>query len=63
MASLLDIKAVSKRISFSPSWIREKVNLNLFPRGTVKHGKTLWREEVIDAWIEAEVPLKSKDAS
>lgn len=54
---LLDIKQVAATISFSPSWIREAVKRGRFPRGTVYHGKTLWRAESIAAWIEATVPL------
>jgi len=59
MARLLDIKGVADRISFSRSWIRLKVKEQEFPPPVVKWGKSLWREEDIDGWIERNVPRSS----
>jgi predicted DNA-binding transcriptional regulator AlpA len=57
MSRLLDIKSVADRICFSRSWIRLKVKESEFPTPVVKWGKSLWREEDIDEWIERNVPL------
>lgn len=57
MSRLLDIKSVADRICFSRSWIRLKVKELEFPTPVVKWGKSLWREEDIDEWIERNVPL------
>jgi predicted DNA-binding transcriptional regulator AlpA len=61
MPELEDIKKVAARISMSPSWIRKAVASGKFPPGAVRHGKTLWRAEVVTRWIEEQVPLQ-KDA-
>jgi predicted DNA-binding transcriptional regulator AlpA len=64
MAKLLDIDRVADKISFSRSWIRQKVKLREFPDPVVKWGKSLWREEDIDGWIERHVPLRDpRDAA
>jgi len=63
MPVLLDIRKVAERISMSPSWIREAVKAGAFPKGTLRHGKTLWRGEAIDAWIDRKVPLQAENAS
>lgn len=59
MAKLLDIHHVAERVSFSRSWIRQKVKEQAFPSPVVKWGKCLWREEDIDDWIEKHVPLRN----
>lgn len=58
MAKLLDINRVSERVSFSRSWIRQKIKEEEFPAPVIKWGKSLWREEDIDGWIERHVPLR-----
>ena len=63
MTELLDIRKVAERISMSPSWIRQAVKSGTFPKGMLRHGKTLWRGEAINAWIDREVPLQTENAS
>lgn len=50
---LLSIEQVADKVSFSASWIRERVRLGKFPRQIAFEGQSRWREAEIDEWIVA----------
>jgi predicted DNA-binding transcriptional regulator AlpA len=57
MVRLLDIHRVREKIPFGKTTLEEKIARREFPAPTTKWGKRLWREEVVDHWIEEHFPL------
>lgn len=51
---LLPMPELERKVGFKKSAIYEMINRGDFPPGKLLHGKRLWRETEIDAWIAAE---------
>lgn len=51
---LLPLPELERKVGFKKTAIYAMIGRGEFPQGKILHGKRLWRETEIDAWIEAE---------
>jgi predicted DNA-binding transcriptional regulator AlpA len=60
VARLLDSRHVAEKVGMSVPWLKKAVKKGDFPAPQVAGAKNLWREEVVDRWIEEVAPLPAE---
>ena len=54
---LLSTEQVLERIPFERTWLHDRIKAKEFPEPIHKWRKNLWRESVVNAWIDQHFPV------